>query len=72
MLCKVCNWTGKNINMHLRHNTKCSDFYSEDKILGLKKEMKSIRNKRYTSKAVNKKTKQKYNKTYREKPEHKI
>ena len=72
MECRVCKWTGKNINMHLCHSTKCKELYSKDEILDLKKEMKSIRNKRYTSKAVNKIAKQKCNKTYREKPEHKI
>ena len=72
MECKVCKWAGKNINMHLRHSTKCKELYSEDDILDLKKEMKSIRNKRYKSKALNKIANEKYNKAYRDKPENKI
>ena len=72
MECKVCKWAGKNINMHLRHSTKCKELYSEDEIMGLKKEMKSVRNKRYKSKAVNKIATEKYNEAYREKPENKI
>ena len=72
MECKVCKWAGKNINMHLRHSTKCKELYSEDEIMGLKKEMKSVRNKRYKSKAVNKIANEKYNEAYREKPENKI
>ena len=72
MECKGCDWSGKHINMHLRHNEKCKQLYSEEEILALKKEMKSIRNKTYKEKPDNKIAEQKYNKIYREKPESKV
>ena len=65
-------WTGKQINMHLRHNKECKDLYSEAEILNLKREMKSIRNKEYRKKPENKIAQQKANKKYKEKPENKI
>ena len=63
MECKGCQWTGKQINMHL--------LYSESEILNLKREMKSIRNKKYKDKPENKISEQKYNKAYNDNFENK-
>ena len=71
MECKGCTWIGKQINMHLRHSKECKELYSEMEISNLKRELKSIRNKRYNKKPENKIAKQNYNKAYNEKIENK-
>ena len=50
---------------------KCKELYGEVEILGLKKEIKSIRNKRYKVKPENKTAGKKYNKSYNENIENK-
>ena len=57
--------------MHLRHSKECKELYSEMEISNLKRELKSIRNKRYNKKPENKIAKQNYNKAYNEKIENK-
>ena len=71
MECKDCEWTGKQINMHLRHNKECKELYSESEILNLKREMKSIRNQKYKEEPENKISEKKYNKAYNENIENK-
>ena len=58
--------------MHLRHNTKCKELYSEEDILNIKRELTLLRNTRFSSKLDNKIAKQKYNKAYNEKQENKL
>ena len=51
VICKVCNWNGKQLQRHLRNNGKCQQEYDMEEVTKYFKEMaatqKNERNKKY-------------------------